>query len=189
MLKKGWKWIKRGAWLFLAWFIIHETIIIYDGVSDDLGKANVAVIFGTTVYPDGTISDRLKARLDKGLELYNSGSVKEIFVSGGLGIEGHLEGTKMAEYLLAKGVSISDLTIDDQGNNTRLTALHFKEKFPVETSVFVVSQYYHIARAKLAMKQVGIQNVYGAHGDYSEKADAYSCTREFFGYYKYLLVY
>jgi vancomycin permeability regulator SanA len=149
----------------------------------------MAIIFGNTVNKDGSLSPRLKARLDKGISLYNSEKVSRLFVSGGLGKEGHLEGTKMAEYLISKKIPESQITIDNKGNNTRATAINFKQSFPNVKSVNAVTQYHHISRAKLAFRQAGIETVNGAHAEFWELRDVYSCFREFFAYYGYLVCY
>lgn len=182
-------WVKIGGLLFLSWFIIHQTVVISDGLIDDPGSTNYLVIFGNTVNEDGTLSPRLKARLDKGIEIYSSKKTMSIFVSGGLGKEGHLEGSKMAEYLILQGVPAAKITIDNNGNNSRSSAINFKKVFPNAESVMLVSQYHHVARAKLAFRQIGYSDVNATHCDYFELRDFYSCFREFFGYYGYLLRY
>ncbi|MFT5859081.1 MAG: vancomycin permeability regulator SanA [Flavobacteriaceae bacterium] len=171
----------------LTWFFTHEVVIIADGLNDDKLNSEIAVIFGNKVNPDGSLSDRLAARLDKGIELYKDSIVSELFVSGGLGKEGYKEGDKMAEYLIVHGIPETVITIDNKGNTTHLTAQNFVKSHPSQQSVIVVSQYHHITRAKLAFRQEGVNNVSGAHCDYFEARDIYSCFREFFGYYKYLL--
>lgn len=77
------------AFSFLGiWFLAHSIFIIFDGLNDRNSKADVAIVLGNKVNEDGTLSDRLKARLDKSIELYKNGRVKKIIVSGGLGKEG-----------------------------------------------------------------------------------------------------
>ena len=181
------KKIKIFLLVMFSWFLIHEIVIIRDGLNDETAKSDVAVIFGTTVNTDGTLSDRLKARVDKGFELYADSIVSKLIVSGGLGIEGHLEGSKMAEYLISKGVPNSDIIIDNEGNNTALTAKNFLNHLSDSSSVIVVSQFFHITRAKLAFRKAGISNVQGVHCDYFGIRDIWSLCREFVGYYKYLL--
>ena len=181
MMKKL-KWL---IYLLFSWFFIHEIIIVNDGLNDNPIKSDYAVVFGTTVNVDGTLSDRLKSRLDKGMELYNNGMAPKIFVSGGLGIEGHYEGTKMADYLILKGVNKADILIDDKGNNTKLTVKNFVAKYPKSSRVIVVSQFYHISRAKLAFKNGGVNNVTAVHANQFFVRDLYGLFREFFGYYKY----
>lgn len=55
-------------------------------------------------------------------------------------------------------------------------------------SATIISQFYHISRTKLAFKKVGLDHVNTAHAKYFELRDVYSLVREFFAYYKYLLL-
>lgn len=182
--------IKRATLVLCLIFFIHEIVIITDGLLDDKNpKARVAVILGSKVNTDGSLSNRLKARLDRGLQLYEDELVKELYVSGGFGKEGYYEGTLMADYLVSQGVPKNLVKIDNHGINTRSTAVNFTKDYPDETSAIVVSQYFHITRCKLAFKQVGINNVKGVHCEHFELKDPYSAFREFFGFYKYLIFY
>ena len=184
------KFIKPLIIAFGLFFFIHEFLIIIDGLTDDANlKAHVGVILGSKVNEDGSLSPRLKARLDRGLQLYQDSIIQEIYVSGGLGKEGHYEGTVMAEYLIEQGVPAHLIKIDNDGINTRSTAINFKRDYPVETSAIIVTQYFHVSRCKLAFRQVGIKKVKGVHCEFYELRDIYSATREFFGYYKYLIYY
>ncbi|QNK79047.1 YdcF family protein [Winogradskyella sp. PAMC22761] len=183
------KKIKVILILISLWFVIHEVSIIIDGLINEPVKSEYGIIFGNTVNTDGTLSKRLKARTDKGLELYRNSDVKKLFVSGGLGKEGFYEAQIMANYLINNGVLKSDVIIDDHGTNTLLTALNFKKLNSNVKSVVVITQYYHISRAKLALNKVGFKQVSGASPKYFEIRDIYSLFREFFGYYKYLIVY
>lgn len=165
--------------------MIHSVYIISDGLQDDGVTADAAVILGTTVNEDGTLSERLKQRVDRGLELYTSGKVGRIIVSGGLGKEGHYEGDKMAEYLVQNGVPMNDITIDNHGNNTRATAdnvLKLKDSLNIK-SVIIVSQYFHITRTKMLFRKRGFENVAGASPHYFEFRDLFSIVREFPAYY------
>ncbi|MPM30579.1 hypothetical protein SDC9_77129 [bioreactor metagenome] len=170
----------------MLWFAIHELIIIVDGLRDEKVNCEFAVILGSKVNEDGTLSRRLKARLDAGLELYKAHVVRKLFVSGGTGKEGFPEGDKMAEYLIEHGVEAKDIVIDNQGITTRKTAENFAEQFPDCKSVIVVSQYFHISRCKLAMRKAGIENVSGVHAHCFELRDLFSLFREFFAWYVYL---
>ena len=160
-----------------------------DGLIDEDAKADYAVVFGSKVNKDGTLSSRLAARLDRAVSLYNKDFVSVIFVSGGLGKEGYKEGSKMQEYLLKVGVPAGDVLVDNKGNTSRLTAVNFSKKVSPKSSVIVVSQFFHVPRCKLAMRQVGFEHVYGASCAHYELRDFISITREFIAYYKYLMVY
>lgn len=171
----------------ILWFSIHTLLILIDGLNDERIKSDVGIIFGNKVNPDGSLSERLKRRLDKGLELYNDSTIRLIFVSGGLGKEGFYEGTKMYEYLVEKGVPESRIIVDNFGNTTKATAVNLQKLNLDADSILVVSQYYHISRAKLALKNEGFKKVNGVHAEYFEVRDLYSIIREFAGYYKYLM--
>ncbi len=164
----------------LTGFIFHVSIIAIDGLTAKPVKSEYAIILGNTVNPDGSLSLRLKARVDKGLELYNDSLVTKIFVSGGLGNEGHYEGQVMANYLIQHGVAETDIMIDNSGNTTWLTTNNFKEMNPNCKSVIIVTQFYHISRSKLAVSKVGIKHVSTATPSYYEWIDLYSLFREFF---------
>ncbi len=173
---------------FIVWFLIHTTVIIIDGLNDDNLRSDVGVIFGNKVNPDGSLSERLLKRCDKGIDLYHRQLIGLIVVSGGLGKEGHYEGTKMQEYLVDKGIPAEKIIVDNLGNTTEATAENVRKMNLNFGSVIVISQYHHISRAKLAFRNKGYAVVYGAHADYFEWRDLYSIAREFFAYYKYLLV-
>ncbi|MBL4650529.1 MAG: YdcF family protein [Aureispira sp.] len=171
--------------ILLTWYAIHSAFIIIDGLTDEVVSCDVVVILGNKVNENGQLSERLKARVDKGLQLYQKGWYQQILVSGGLGKEGHLEGDAMAAYLIQKGVPSAAILIDNKGNNTNATALNTKALFSSQTSITIVSQYYHISRTRLAFQKAGFTSIYGVHADYFELRDFYSIFREFFGYYKY----
>ncbi len=86
----------------IIWVCIHCIIISYIGLQNKTKNTYYAIVLGNNVNEDGTISERLKARLDKSIELYNNKKILKIIVSGGLGKEGFYEGDKMKEYLVKK---------------------------------------------------------------------------------------
>ncbi|WP_026478568.1 YdcF family protein [Alkaliphilus transvaalensis] len=176
--------------ILMLWGVIHAITITIDGLIDELGQADVAVVLGNKVELNGEPSKRLRARLDRAAELYHEGYFKYVIVSGGVGREGFDEAKVMKNYLVRKGVLIDDVIEDNEGYNSMLTAINSKsimEDFGFE-SVMVISQYFHISRTKLAFKKVGVEKVYSAHGRIFEIRDFYSIFREVIGYYKYLWI-
>lgn len=113
--------------IFLLWFGIHTLIITIDGLNDDLGKSDAAVVLGNKVELDGTPSVRLQGRLDKAIELYEKGYFDYIIVSGGFGKEGFSEAIVMKEYLIEKGISGDRILVDEVGNNSYMTAKNTKK--------------------------------------------------------------
>jgi len=180
----------KGIILFiLIWFVVHEVTIVADGLTDELEKADVGVVLGNKVELDGQPSLRLQSRLDKAVELYNGKYFDLIIVSGGLGVEGFDEAKVMKEYLIKAGIPEDKIIEDNNGNNTEMTARNAKsimENLGFD-SAMIITQYYHVTRTKLVMKEAGINDVYSAHARFFELRDIYSLTREFAAYYKDLL--
>ncbi len=176
--------------ILFIWFIIHTTFIVLDGINDELDNVDVAVVLGNKVEIDGTPSNRLKARLNKSIELYKKGFFNYIIVSGGIGKEGFDEAKVMKLYLVKKGIPEEKILEDNNGYNSYMTAQNvkiFMEDLKVD-SVMIITQYFHITRTKFAFKNIGIKNVYSAHAEICESRDIYSILREFPAYYKYLLI-
>ncbi|MDQ1161709.1 vancomycin permeability regulator SanA [Chryseobacterium sp. SORGH_AS 447] len=185
MKKNSFKIFKILISVFFLWFLFHSIYLIIDGISDEGKKADLAVILGSKVNEDGTLSERLEKRLESGIELYKSRRIKKILVSGGLGKEGFYEGTKMKEFLVSKGIPDSVIVVDNKGDNTRATVentLELRSKMNFN-SIVVVSQYFHVTRTKKLFKDQGFDNVSSVSPAYFEWRDLYSILREFPAYY------
>ncbi|HRX16478.1 MAG TPA: YdcF family protein [Spirochaetota bacterium] len=175
--------------LCAAWFSVHVTLTIYDGLSDNIQKCDVAIVLGNKVELDGTPSKRLKARLDRSVQLYHNRLFQYIIVSGGIGKEGFDEAEAMKEYLINKHVPSEFIILDNAGVNSYATALNSKRIMRQQglKSAMIITQYFHITRTRLAFKKVGLKT-YSAHAEYFELRDFFSIFREFFAYYKYLFI-
>lgn len=169
--------------------VIHVTVFWYVGLHDTTHKADVIVILANTVNPDGSMSNRLQSRLDKGLELYRANYAPLIVVSGGLGKEGYNEAVVMQQYLLAQKVPAENIVVDDTGINTLTTAQHTKDILAKRNlhSAVVVTQFFHILRSEYAFHKVGIPEVYRAHANFYEIRDLYATARDIIAFYDYLL--
>lgn len=182
----------RIWWVLLLPLLIYGITaagIVLDGLTDNLGNADIAVVLGTKVNPDGTPSPRLRARLDKAYELYQAGYFPAIIVSGGIGKEGVDEAVAMRAYLIAHGIPAERVHADGLGNNTYLTAQNAARWMAEHDahSALVISQYFHVPRARLALRRCGIDEVYSAHANYAELRDLYSTAREVAALYFYWL--
>ena len=118
-------WHKFLAGLFCLWFVIHSSYVWYDGLHSYQGKADIAVILGNEVFADSSLSKPLQGRVDKAIELYQSGRVTKIMASGGKGDHYVAEGDAMKRYLLQKGIPARDIFSDNEGVNTYHTAVDF----------------------------------------------------------------
>ena len=189
-----WRKITKRVLLFTALpvilaFTMAATLVVADGLTDDIHAADVAIVPGNTVERDGRPSARLRARLDQALTLYRQGLFPDVIVSGGVGSEGFDEAEVMKRYLVENGMPESHIHVDGGGATTYLTAGNAARMMRENgwRSAMVVSQYFHVPRMRLALKRSGITPVFSAHAQYFELRDVYSIAREVIGYGAYLL--
>jgi vancomycin permeability regulator SanA len=172
---------------FIALFIARAMIIFYDGLSDEIERADVALIPESKVENDGKPSQRLKARLEGGIKIYRQGLVKKLIVSGGKGQEGFDEADVMKEYLISQKIPAEDIITDRQGYTTYESAINCRAIMEANNykSVLIISQYFHISRMRLALRKAGVEKIYSVHVPYYELRDIFSLLREVFAYYYY----
>ncbi|MDA0812650.1 MAG: YdcF family protein [Verrucomicrobia bacterium] len=170
-------------------YLAAACLLCIDGLTDQLGQADVALVLGNKVAPDGTPSPRLAARLDRAADLFRTGNYQWIIVSGGTGKEGYPEGDAMRDYLTMHGVPAASIIVDHLGNNTRASAVNTVTIMRARnwTSAFVITQHFHVPRSELALHKLGVRDVFTAHAHYFEWRDIYSTLREVPAYVKYLL--
>jgi vancomycin permeability regulator SanA len=178
---------RRRTWTLLALALVPMIAIMVAGLKDYPGHADVGLVLGSKVESDGTLSPSLQARLEEAADLYRGGYFPVVMVSGGLGREGYDEATVMAAWLEAHGVPHAAIELDHLGNNTYASAQHTRDLLAQRhwQSVLVISQYFHLPRARLALQRFGITTVYSMHAHLFEFRDLYSVPRECFGYVIY----
>ena len=170
--------------------LVTSLAICVDGLRDRIGKADVGVVLGNKVETNGMPSARLAARLDKAVELYRRREFPVVIVSGGRGREGYDEGMVMRDYLIGKGVPAASIIVDLHGDTTMRTAENGAAIMRTRgyRSAFLISQYFHISRTRLAFSRCGIDATYNAHARYFEARDLLSIPRDAIGYLSYLAI-
>jgi len=179
----------HGVFAAFGALVLGTLILVLAGLREDVGKAEIALVLGSKVELSGIPSDRLKARLDKTIELYHAGWFPWVIASGGVGKEGFDEAIVMRDYLAAHGIPKDNVIMDNKGNTTFDSAQNTRRIMQQKhlKSVFVVSQYFHLPRSRLALNRSGIDEVRSASPHFFELRDLYSAPRELFGYFSYLL--
>ncbi len=149
------------------------------GMTSRPRAADLAVVFGNTVLADGQPSGRLRARLDVAVAVFRAGLVRRVLVSGGVEQPGNLdEAAVMAAYLQAHGIPEKAVLQDAAGVNTSETARHAAALAAPGGGVVVVTQWFHLPRAVLALRRCGVRDVSGVWPRWFEGRDAYSLLRE-----------
>lgn len=144
-----------------------ESIGAQDMVAlSDVGQADAVIVLGAAVY-NGKPSGTLARRLDKGLEVYRSGAVPKIIVSGDNGTRHYNEVDAMRNYLMERGVPAEDIFMDHAGFNTYDSMVRAKEVFQVNRAV-VVTQRQHLLRSLYIARRVGLSACGVDAGGYNE---------------------
>jgi len=121
----------------------------------DIDPAQVAIVPGALVKPDGTLSAMLRDRIAGAVELYRAGTVDRILVSGDHGQLGYDETDTMRDAVLAAGVPAEAVFTDYAGFDTWSTMQRARAIFGVDTAI-VVTQGFHTARAVDLGRAAGI---------------------------------
>ena len=185
----------KKIFVYIIYFVgifysISMILISIYGHIDTKDRADIAIVLGSKVNKDGTLSDRLKARMDRSIELYTTKQVKHLLLSGGTGKEGFDESIKMMEYAMEKGVKKDHIITDSNGYNTRQTAENSSKILKENRlkNIIIVTQHFHIFRTKLAMEVYGIEIIGTAHPNFYEMRDIYSLFREILAIIKYSII-
>ncbi len=126
--------------------------------------ADCILVLGCQVRADGTPSDMLRDRLDRGIELYFSGVAPKIIMSGDHGQTEYDEVNTMKQYAIDAGVPSEDVFMDHAGFSTYESIYRAKAIFEAETIV-VVTQEYHLYRALFIADRLDVA-AFGVHCDY-----------------------
>lgn len=126
-------------------------------------RPRVAVVFGASVYSNGDLSPLLEDRVSTAIELYRSGKVDRILVSGDNRAQSYNEPKAMQEYLLSHAVAARDVVVDYAGRSTYETCLRAKEIFGLQRAL-LVTQGFHLPRALYLANELGLE-AYGVATD------------------------
>ena len=118
--------------------------------------AQTAIILGARVYTNGNPSPMLADRLNVGIELYKTGKVKKLLLSGDHGRKEYDEVNAMLRYVIDHGIPEADVFTDHAGFNTYDTMYRARDVFLVE-SALIVTQDFHLSRAVYIARALGLE--------------------------------
>lgn len=110
------------------------------------GAADVALVLGAGVRPDGTPTPVLSERVRTGVMLYRRGAVRKLIMSGDNSRVEYDEVTAMKNLAVNMGVPAGDVLLDYAGFTTMNSCVRLRKVFG-QTRAVVVSQRFHLARA------------------------------------------
>ena len=118
----------------------------------------VAIIFGAWVTPRGRLSAMLADRVKMGVQLYATGKVKALLLTGDNSREAYDEPEAMRQYALDLGVPDSALVLDYAGFRTYDSCYRARDIFKVDQAI-LVTQGFHLERALLTCNGLGVESV------------------------------
>lgn len=149
--------------VWITWFIDRT------GAADTWHDANVSptgataiVMLGARVEPDGSASPTLRARAESAASLFllSNTSAQMLVFSGGVGTHGASEASVARDIAVKLGVPPERCVLEENSHSTaenaRFTMRLLRERHgPGRIGVIVVSDPYHLARAKLLFEREG----------------------------------
>jgi len=152
------------ALLALAAEVVHVARrIAHQSTVDEAQPAEIIVVLGAAEYR-GKPSPVLRGRLDHALELYRKGLAPRFLTTGGAGGDPfYTEGDVGRAYLVSRGVPSEAITVEPEGESTAQSTAASAEimRRMGLKSCIVVSDGYHIFRAKRMLQSSGVK-VYGS---------------------------
>jgi uncharacterized SAM-binding protein YcdF (DUF218 family) len=143
----------------LAYFAYLYRQIRDFAVRDEARPADAIVVLGAAQY-NGRPSPVLKARLDHALDLYKNGFAPAIITTGSYGSDPNFSEAEVGKkYLVEHGAGGSDI-LTEQGSGTTHDSVQAASgllKAKGWTSAVVVSDGFHLFRAKVMFSDNGIQ--------------------------------
>ena len=122
--------------------------------------ADVIIVLGAKIHPDGTPSNTLKYRLDAAKEAFSQKRAPFIITCGGQGAdENEPEARAMKRYLIQKGVPKDSILEESTSKNTienLKNACAIMSVSNLETAVIATTDY-HMPRARLIAKRLSIK--------------------------------
>jgi SanA protein len=151
-----------GLGVILALLVLGANVYVLSQGADstsrvaDVPQAEVAIVPGALVEPDGDMSAMLAARVEQASRLWRAGKVEKVLVSGDHGTWKYDEPDTMRKALVRDGVAAEDVFEDHAGFDTWATMVRARSIFGVDKAV-VITQGFHMPRALYLADAAGIE--------------------------------
>ena len=117
----------------------------------------VAVVFGAGLWRDGSPTPVLRDRVETAAQLYFSGKVEKLLMSGDNSVVEYNEPEAMRQYALDLGVPEKDIVLDYAGRRTYDTCYRANAIFQVDSAI-LVTQNFHLPRALFLCNWFGVES-------------------------------
>ena len=149
--------------------------LIYE--TSEAPAEQVAIVYAAAVYSNNRLSTVLRDRMDTAIDLYESGQVQKILVSGDNREVTYNEPGAMMAYAIQQGVPEADIQPDYAGLRTYDTCYRAREVLQVESAV-LITQDFHLPRALFTCNMLGIEAIGVTADRHTYRAAGWFETRE-----------
>ncbi|NCY09366.1 MAG: YdcF family protein [Actinobacteria bacterium] len=151
--------VAAGVLSLTAYFVVSLTQVWLTGRDDSFARGSARVdaviVLGAAQY-DGRPSPQFAARLDHALLLWQRGLVKTVVVTGGKQVgDRFTEAESGREYLAERGMPAAVIQVEPRGTST-FSSLETVAQQLANRRVVVVSDPYHVLRARLVASELGL---------------------------------
>jgi len=145
---------------------------------DTVPPMRAAIVFGAGLTAEGGPTAVLQDRVATAADLYFSGKVEKILMSGDNRFINYNEPGAMSAYAVELGVPEEDIVLDYAGRRTYDTCYRAIEIFQLSEAI-LVTQQFHLPRALYSCEKLGLKTV-GVSADLRTYRDSgYWSIREF----------
>ncbi len=148
--------------------------------TDQIESNRVGMVLGTAKYrAKGGINLYFKYRIDAVVELYNSGKIAFVLVSGDNSTQYYNEPEAFKEELVKRGIPAEKIFLDYAGFRTLDSVVRAKKIFG-QVKLTIISQKFHNERAIYLAEKNGIDAIGFNAKDVSKSYGFKTAVREYF---------
>ena len=178
-------WIGLAVLFFLFGYSIWKSF--WKKVPRLVKGLDYIIVLGAQVRESGP-SAALKYRLDEAVEYLEDNPKTICIVSGGQGAnEPYSEAEGMEQYLKKQGIDASRILLEDKSLNTEQNMEYSKALIKDGASVGIITNDFHLFRAKQIARKYGLDNVCGIAAKSTPVYLPNNMLREFLAEIKFLL--
>lgn len=137
------------------WLILSSTRSRISSDVSQIRKTDAGIILGAAVYSDKRVSHIVNDRIESAVELYKTGKIEKLLISGDHSEKYYDEVNTIKFWLLKNGIPEKDIYMDHAGFSTFESISRSRNVFHLQNAV-IITQAFHLPRAVYLAKQYGI---------------------------------
>ena len=148
------------ALLMAAW-VINEYVVVKAkpytfSMGQEIPEVEAVVVPGASVYRSGKLSPVLRQRMETALAFLATRPGAKLILSGHAIPRGYNETLAMVEFARRAEIAPERILVDEKGRSTYVTLLNCRRTWGFRR-ILVVSQDYHLPRALLIARGLGME--------------------------------